>query len=284
MACSPSCGSPEGIRIGKPSTVAPSCDPTPTEACNISIVGNTFQYVIRNSAYWPSSGWSPVPGVTCSNANGCHEDAIHIWGIDGANISNNILYGDECQGIFIEPTNNSLNANVTIVGNAISSLNGGCSDKAIYVNANGATSGTWNIGFNSAPGLLDLGDGFAGDRPGTVFNLYGNFMDLFLSNAAGNAISCTNAPNGNTAINYEYDAWVNAKSCSSTDHAGTAPDWVNSAAAPAVGLDMHLAGGGVATGFVPCRSLIRGSCPSGVDGFGNPWPSGTANAGADQSP
>lgn len=286
ISCSPNCGSPEGIRIGKPTMAAPSCGAAPTEACDITISNNLIQYAVRDCSLWPSSGYGSCPGATCANANGCHMDGIHIWGIDGATIEDNRLYGVECQGIFIEPTNNSLNTNVTIVGNAISSLAGGCSDKAIYINATSQIAGTWNIGFNSAPGLLDLGDGFGGDQPGTVFNLYGNYMHLYLSDANGNAIPCTTAPNANTTINFEFNSWSNGQACSGTDSANTStPAWVDASPAPAMGLDMRLAStSGTAFEFVPCALLTVGSgCPAGSDGFGNRWPTVTANAGADQT-
>ena len=56
---------------------------------------------------------------------------------------------------------------------------------------------------------------------------------------------------------------------------------MNSAAAPAVGLDMHKTGpSGTADNFVPCGSLTIGSCPS-ADFDGDAF-AAVADAGADQ--
>ena len=83
---------------------------------------NLIQNVVRDCALYPSASFGACPDTSCSNAVGCHEDGIHIWGVDGGTISRNRLYGVECQAIFFETTNGSLQRNVTIVNNAISSV------------------------------------------------------------------------------------------------------------------------------------------------------------------
>ena len=129
---------------------------------------------------------------TCTNAAGCHEDGIHIWGVDGGTISRNRLYGVECQAIFFENTNGSLQRNVSIVNNAISAVPGGCGNKGIYLKASGTTdgattgfAGTWTIAFNSGAGLLIGPNGCGSCWPSATFQLVGNDMPLFATNAIG---------------------------------------------------------------------------------------------------
>ena len=82
--------SPEGIRIGKASQTAPNAN-------NVLINGNTIQYVVRSCTYWPATGYGPCPDTTCT-ASGCHNDGIHLWGIQNSTISNNRLYNAEVKG------------------------------------------------------------------------------------------------------------------------------------------------------------------------------------------
>ena len=185
---------------------------------------------------WPTGLYPSLPSGagSCNDTDGCHQDTIHVFGLIGGTIANNIMYGGDCQGIFFEPTNGSVNSNINIIGNAISSLASACSNKSIYVNANGSntTAGTWNIGFNSGH-LLDVGDGFSGTEAGTTFNLYGNYMDLFLSDVGGNRLACTNSPTANTTITFQYNTWTNPQACSGTDTASTTtPAFVNDVQPP----------------------------------------------------
>jgi hypothetical protein len=238
--------SPVGINIGKPSTTAPNAN-------NVTISNNLIQYVMRDTQYWPTSQFGPAPDQTCTNARGCHIDGIHIWGLTNSTISYNRLYGVECQGIFLEPTNGSLNSNVNIIGNAISDVVGGCSNKGIYVNANGSTtttSGTWNIAFNSGNSQLILTNGCGGCAAGTVWNLTGNAMTLFVTNASGNNAGCQ-VPG--TTINYSYNVWGSGgtgQACGANDIVSSVA-FVNAADPPSAGIDLHLGATGAADNFVP---------------------------------
>jgi hypothetical protein len=256
--------SPEGIRIGKASSTAPNAN-------NVTIADNLIQYVVRDCAYWPTSLAGACPDTTCPNTRGCHADGIHIWGMTNSRILRNRLYGVECQGIFLEPTNGSLNADIDIIGNAISSVVGGCSNKGIYVNANGTntTAGTWNIAFNSGPSALIFPNACTGCAPGTVFNLTGNAMTLFVTNLSGNDAGCA-AQSSNYTINYTYNVWRTGgtgKACGSTDTLSNTA-FVNAVDPPAAGIDLHLVSGDVAVDFVPSSACALS--PADIDGVLRP--------------
>ena len=278
--------SPEAIRIGKPNTVAPGCT---SEACNITISNNLFQYNLDNAGYWPSSGWGTSPEPTCTNSTLCHLDAIHVWGCITCSIVNNRFYGEQCQDLFFESTNNSLNKDISIIGNSATSIANQCNG-FIDVKADGTsgnTAGHWKIGFNESPSLITLGFGWSGAAPGTVFDIYGNYTNLFMVNASGNNAGCNGGTPANVTINYSYNVWRNSPNstkgpCSPTDTVGTTPAWLNPSPAPAVGLDMHKTGPtGIADNFVPCATVLDG-CPA-TDIDGNPRPqTGNADAGADE--
>jgi hypothetical protein len=252
--------SPVGITIGKPSTATASCT---TQICHLSITDNLIQGVVRDCALWPTAGFGACPDTNCPNARGCHEDGIHIWGVDGADISRNRLYGVECQGIFLENTNNSLQRDVNIIGNAISTVAGGCSNKGIYISASGATdgvtngfAGTWNIAFNSGSSQLIAANGCGSCWKGTTFNLTGNDMVLFLTNATGNTAACTgSAAWGPATVNYQYNVWRTGngstnRACGANDVVA-APPFIKDVSAPATGIDLHLGATGAADNFVP---------------------------------
>ena len=258
--------SPEGIRIGKPNSATASCT---TQACDVTITNNLIQYTVRDCQYWPSSGFGSCPDTTCTNGVGCHMDGIHIWGVDGANISGNRLYGVECQGIFLENTNNSLQRDVTIKNNAISSVVGGCGNKGIYLSAGGATdgstngfAGTWDVAFNSGGSTIIGPNGCGSCQPGTKFNLTGNNMILFATNNTGNGAGCT-TPWGTSTINYTYNVWRPGgtnQACGSHDLlANASPAFINEVNPPATGIDLHLAVGSQAIDYVPssiCSPIV----------------------------
>ncbi|HET9721518.1 MAG TPA: dockerin type I domain-containing protein [Candidatus Saccharimonadales bacterium] len=284
--------SPEGIRIGKPNTETASCQ---TQACDVTIDDNLIQYTIRDCQYWPSSGYGTCPDTTCTNADGCHMDGIHVWGMDGGTITANRLYGVECQGIYFEGTNNSLNRNINIVNNAISTVTGGCSNKGIYIaaqgstdNATNGTGGTWNIAFNSGSSYIMGPNSCGGCQTGTTFNITGNNMELMVTNATGNNAGCGASAWGVATINFSYNVWrpggsgsTNA-ACGATDTlASTAPQFVNEVSPPGTGIDLHLASGStVANDFVPA-AICRAITSTDIDG--DTRPQGTAcDAGADE--
>lgn len=289
ISCSPNCPSVEGIDIGKPSKTPARCGTTATQSCNVTIADNALRYVTRDCSYWPTS-YGACPGVTCPNSAGCHIDAIHIYGIDGATITRNRLEGDECQGIFIENTNNNLNRDVTITNNLVSKLVGGCSNKGIYISASGTTdgatngfAGAWTIAFNSGDSALLAANGCGSCWPSTTWDITGNHMILFNTNANGNSTTC-DVSFGLSTPTYRNNLWRLGGSnhaCNTSDALGN-DTFVRPGDPPTPGIDMHLAGTlGPAQNIVPaavCASVTA------VDVDGNPRPQGTAcEAGADES-
>jgi hypothetical protein len=268
--------SPEGIRIGRPNSTAPNSN-------NVLIDNNLVQNVVRNCAYWPISGFGPCPDTTCV-ASGCHDDGIHIWGLQNSTISRNRIYNAEVQGIFLDQANGSLNRNVNILGNAVRTVGGSA---GIYVKAAGPNSiaGTWNIAFNSVVGLIVVpGTGFTGVTPGTTINLVGNAGSLLVSNTSGSNAGCNGSAAG-LKLSYSYNVWNNIPGatkgpCGSTDAAAVTA-FVNTAGAPQSGLDLHLAAPvQVADNRVPalnCTTLVK------TDFDGQRRPAGTkCDAGADE--
>ena len=273
--------SPEGIRIGKPNLAPSSCT---TQVCHLLIDDNLIQNVVRDCALYPSASFGACPDTSCSNAVGCHEDGIHIWGVDGGTISRNRLYGVECQAIFFETTNGSLQRNVTIVNNAISSVLGGCGNKGIYLKASGTTdgattgfAGTWTIAFNSGVGLLIGPNGCGSCWPSATFQLVGNDMPLFATNASGNGAGCT-TPWGPSTVSYRYDIWRGGIACGATDLVAS-PAFVNPVNAPMVGDDFHLGAAGAADNFVPA-AVCDAITTQDMDGAARPV-TGYCDAGAD---
>ena len=273
--------SPEGIRIGKPNLAPSSCT---TQVCHLLIDDNLIQNVVRDCALYPSATFGACPDTSCSNAVGCHEDGIHIWGVDGGTISRNRLYGVECQAIFFETTNGSLQRNITIVNNAISSVLGGCGNKGIYLKASGTTdgattgfAGTWTIAFNSGVGLLIGPNGCGSCWPSASFQLVGNDMPLFATNASGNGAGCT-TPWGPSTVSYRYNIWRSGIACGATDLVAS-PAFVNQVNAPMVGDDFHLGAMGAADNFVPA-AVCDAITTQDMDGAARPV-TGYCDAGAD---
>ena len=260
---------PNGIRIGKPNSAVASCT---TQVCHLTITDNLIQYTVRDCALWPSGGHGACPDTSCSNAAGCHADGIQIWGVDGATISRNRLYGVECQAIFFEISNNSLNRNVAVIGNAISTVAGGCGNKGIYIRASGSTNGStdgfagaWTIAFNSGGGTLIGPNGCGQCWPSTTFTLVGNAMPLFVTDTAGNNAGCTAW--GPATVTYLYNVWQlggTGKACGATDTVAATP-FVSNAFAPATGIDLHLNGAPTpADTFVPAAECAL--APIDIDG------------------
>ena len=247
----------------------------------MTITDNLIQYVTRDTSFWPS-GYGPPPDTTCTNANGCHMDGIHIRGLDGGTIARNRLYGVECQGIFIEPTNNSLNKDIDIVGTRSprSSAPARTRRSTSTRNALNTTAGTWHIAFNSSPGLLDL-DGFSGDMPGTTFDLAGNDMHLYLSDANGQR---DGVPDGaerehdDRLLLQRLDEQPSVRRARRRKRVlarGGRP-----AGAPSLGLDMHLSGPtGIGDNMVVCSAIPGGCGSSDIDGY---LFAAVADVGADQ--
>ncbi len=263
--------SPEPIRIAKPNSgEAASCT---TQACNVAITNNLFQGSLRDASFWPSSGWGAAPDSSCL-VSSCHLDTVHIFGCMTCQLNYNRVYGSECTGFFIEDTNNQMNSNIDIIGNAMALQAGGCNG-SIGINFVGAGfGGTYNIKFNSNASNMNLN--FNSTATFTV-NLTGNYGVLFINGSGTSACSPgTGAPSA--TVNFRYNAWTSSSACSATDSASVAQHWVSSVAAPAVGQNMHTVSG-TAIGYVP--TSVTGGCPT-ID-FDGDAPSSPCNAGADQT-
>jgi hypothetical protein len=251
--------SPVGITIGKPNSAAPDCT---TEACNITINNNLFQYILDDAAYWPSSGFGSAPEAACTNHVLCHLDAVHIWGAQNVTIDYNRFYGDQCMDVFVESQNNALNANYDIIGNAATALAGQCNGSLAMDVVGPGWAGTFNIKFNSLAAQANL---TFNTMARATFNIVGNYGRWYTANSTGAGAGCTGGNPPNITFLYRYNAWTNGVRCDPTDVAAVAA-WINPAAAPAVGLDMHLSGSaGALNGMVP--TSVAGGCPStGIDG------------------
>ncbi len=200
--------SPLGIRIGKANQGAPNAN-------NVLINGNTIQYVLRSCSYWPATGYGPCPDTTCVVA-GCHNDGIQIWGIQNSTISNNKLYNDEVQGLFIEDAAGAVNSNLTIVNNTVQVVGGG-----VAFNFKGM-SGRWTIAFNSSPNVMVLGYGFRAAASGTTVALIANKVVLLMVDPKGRNAGCRDGDLGNVELSYSYNVWIPAGGatnalCSPTD-------------------------------------------------------------------
>lgn len=278
MCCGVS-NSPEGIRVAQGTIGQPSN--------NLTIDHNLIQYVIRDCSYWPSSGFGSCPEATCPDFNACHVDGMHIYGLTNSTISRNTLYGDDCQGIFLEGGGSlgapgSITSGITITNNAIGPLAESCGNKAIYLPmSSDQFSGTFNIAFNSADGPVNVG-GFSACSSCTI-NLTGNYAPLYVHDNGGSP-ECTDA---GATFNYTYNVWLTVGGGTNTACGGNdvllgspSPAFANSAIAPGVGIDMHLTGSaGTADQFVPsgtCTPVaptdfdlqtrpIGASCDAGAD-------------------
>jgi hypothetical protein len=117
-------------------------------------------------------------------------------------------------------------------------------------------AGTFNIKFNSLAAQADL---LFNTTATATFNIIGNYGNWFTAGSSGNSAGCTGGNPPNITFVYRYNAWTNNIKCDPTD-AAASPAWVNPAAAPAVGLDMHLTTvGGMLNNFVP--TSVSGGCP-----------------------
>jgi hypothetical protein len=267
--CGTGSNSPEGIRIGTPDGSDPG------NSNNVVISNNTIQFTLRSCQYWPA-GYGPCPSRTCYQ---CHADGIHVWGLTNSIISRNRIYGVEVQGIYFEPSNNSLNSNDKIVNNMVS-VSGGSA--AIYVSApsgDGSTSGTWTIAFNTTPDLIEIGSGFESARPGTIFNLIGNIGQLDITDSSGNSASCRGYPAGIT-IHYVDNVWESTPGgtktpCGPNDINGN-PRFVN----PLTDLNLVRFSGAIdRVAAADCRAITN------RDLAGNPRPAAAnCDAGAEQKP
>jgi hypothetical protein len=175
----------------------------------VLINGNTIQYVLRSCAFWPASEYGPCPDTTCVVA-GCHNDGIQIWGIQDSTISNNNLYNDEVQGLFIEDAASAVNSNLTIVNNTVRVVGGG-----VAFNFKGV-SGSWTVAFNSTPNVMVLGYGFRAAAPGSTVSLIANKAILLMADSRGNNAGCPNANSGNINLLYSYNAWIPAGGATNT--------------------------------------------------------------------
>lgn len=282
--------SPVGISFGKPSTGTNDCA---HEACGLKVNNNLFQYAdLRKSTDWPTSGWGSAPTTGCTNFTTCHLDGVHVFGCIGCEFNYNQFLGTDCEGIYIEGGGGQGNDNrdIDIIGNAATAFSDHCNGH-IYIKCSVTNcGGTYNIGFNEGPDLLNISTGatnWAGAEPGTIFNIYGNYSPLEIATNGNNA-GCLAGTTGNATVNYRYNAWRSYGAggntpgpCDVTDTTGNTPAWVNSSGSPTVGLDMHKTGSlGVADNFVPCASLSIATCPT-LDLFGTPL-GATADAGAVQ--
>jgi parallel beta-helix repeat protein len=204
--CGTGSDSPEGMRFGIP-TGAPN-------SANVLIDNNVIQGAVRNCAYWPATyemdgqtyNTGPCPAASCSS---CHADGIHVWGMQNSTISNNRVVGNEVQGIYFEPTNGAVNRDNAITGNTVSIVGG--SAAGIYLSAlapQGSFAGTWTIDHNDTTNTaIEIGSGFAGDAPGTIYNVTNNVGRLFITNSSGNNAGCYGYPSG-TTINYSGNTWT----------------------------------------------------------------------------
>lgn len=263
--CGDGSSSPEGIRIGTPDGA------TAGNSSHVLISGNLIQFTLRSCEYWPD-GYGACPSSDCSE---CHDDGIHVWGMTDSTISRNRIYGVEVQGIFFEPTNDSLNSNMAILNNMVTIVGGNAGIVINGCDCGGSTGGRWTIGFNSTPNLIEIDPD--GVRPGTVFNLTGNIGALDIANSSGDAIGCTADGTGAT-INYVSNLWEpvgggTPPTCGTGNVRGTAA-FVDRLT------DLHLARPGRAGMLVP-SAICLATTKADIDG-NRRADAARCDAGADQ--
>jgi hypothetical protein len=270
-------GSPVGIRFGSDMSALGNFPPS----TDIVIHNNLIHGITRNCAEW-LSGYGSCPQSTCLNTGDlCHADAIQIWGSENTTITNNRMYHNEVQAIFIDQT--WPNVGGTISNNMIGEVSNGIA--GIALNGANGLGGTWNIINNTlATGEVINFVNSLSSPPGTMVNVKGNIGNWYMPGVDpdGPGPLTANDCNGNnpSVVTLSYNTWGGQSStptgCGGNETVGV-PSFVSVALAPANTMDLHLAGAnGNADNKIP-------SCFISTDIDENARPLNTnCDAGADE--
>jgi hypothetical protein len=278
-----SSGSPVGIRIGTATRVGGSV-PNNTD---IVIDNNLIQGITRWAPHW-LSGYGSAPQSTCINTGDvCHADAIQIYGADGLTITNNRIYHNEVQGIFLDPTDPfdgpGLIAN-NMIGDVTDDMVASQGSISSISMSGIGLSGTWDILNNTMDGDGAIGIVWAGSaNANTVLNVKGNVGNWTMTEG-NNGTDCNGAavdgdPDFPGTLNLSYNTWRGASGvtgCGGNETTGSVT-FVDIATAPNNTRALHLSGAnGNADNKIP-------SCFVATDIDGNARPLDTnCDAGADE--
>jgi len=279
-------GSPVGIRIGTADRVSNGWP----NNINIVIDHVLVQGITRWAPHW-LSGYGSAPQSSCINTGDqCHADAIQIYGADGLTVTNNKLYHNEVQGLFLDPTDPfdgpGLIAN-NMIGDVTDDMVSSQGSIAAISMSGTLLSGTWNIFNNTLGDDGALGIVWAGQaNANTVLNVKGNIGNWTMTDGNSgtdcDGVDVTNNGGGSPVpdfpgtLSLDRNNWMGnsgVTGCGGNETTGSV-GFVNTATAPNNTMDLHLGSGTNADNRVP-------TCPvaTDIDGQarGNP-----CEAGADE--
>jgi hypothetical protein len=276
-------GSPIGIRVG-------TADRTPTWPTNTDVVidNNLIQGITRSCTQW-LAGFGSCPQSTCVNTGDlCHADAVQIYGSDNLQVTDNQMYHNEVQGLFIDPTDPH-GGTVLITNNII----GDVMDDTIAepdvgavtgISLDGsAMTGTWTLAHNTVMSSEVIFLVNAHLLPGGfTMNVEGNVGNWSVSD---NLVENTCIANTSGKFTFDWNVWggqsASATGCGGNETVGV-PAFVDTALATANTMDGHLTGAaGIADENVPVANGCGTTVPFDIDLVARPQ--GTdCDSGADE--
>jgi hypothetical protein len=266
-------GSPIGIRVGTADRVA-SGWPTNTD---VVIDNNLIQGITRSCSQW-LTGFGSCPQSTCINTGDlCHADAIQIYGSENLQVTDNRMYHNEVQGLFIDPTDPH-GGTVVITNNMIGDvMDDTISDPDVGAVTGisldgGAMTGTWTLAHNTigSSEVIFLVNSHL--LPGGfTMNVEGNVGNWSVSD---NVVENTCIANTSGKFTFDWNVWGgqsgSATGCGGNETIGV-PSFVNTALATANTMDLALSGAaGIADDNVPVANGCGTTVPLDINGTDRP--------------